>query len=207
MRQRFARYLVLGGLASIFCLGLLAARAVLGPLDRMGQFASNLFHFSTRVTPTGPVVLEHMQRLNRLESCRYNEHVIVRGETSGAWPTWLAGDRILFVGRGEVVAGIDLSRLQPNDVQVQDGTVSLRLPGAEILHTRLDNRQSEVYERQTGFFSKPDISLETKVRSEAEERIRQAALASGVLQTAQKNAQEALRQQLKLLGFQQVTFL
>jgi hypothetical protein len=207
MGQRVAGSFTLLSLAAVFCLGLISARLVWEPLGRLDQFWHNPFRISTRVMPSGPVVLQQVQRLNRLESCRYNGRVIVRGDTSGVLPTWLAGDRILFIGQGEVVAGIDLSQLRTEDVQVQGDHVSLRLPAAEILSTRLDNRQSHVYERQTGIFSSPDRELESKVRMEAEERIRQAALAERVLQTATTNAQESLRGQLALLGFQEISFM
>jgi hypothetical protein len=84
--------------------------------------------------------------------------------------------------------------------------ITVHLPPAKILHTTLDNRQSEVYERQTGIFSKADPTLETKVRIEAEDRIRAAALESGVLKTAEANAKETLRPFLNKLGFDDVHF-
>ena len=114
---------------------------------------------------------------------------------------------MLFVGRGEVVAGVDLARLTPADVSVQGDAVTLKLPQTEILHTRLDNRQSQVYERRTGFLTGPDRDLEARVRVEAEDRIRAAALESGVLATARANAEEDLRRHLGLLGVREVRFL
>jgi Protein of unknown function (DUF4230) len=207
MRRKILSSLALMSVMAVLCLGLTAARLVWNPLHRMGQFWRNPFQVSTRVAPSGAVVLRQVQQLNRLESCRYNGQVIVRGDTRGALPAWLMGDHILFIGQGEVVAGIDLSQLRPEDVRVREMSVALRLPSAEIFSTRLDNRRSEVYERQTGFLSQPDKELETKVRVEAEERIRQAALTDGVLKTATVNAREGLRRQLALLGFRQIVFL
>jgi uncharacterized protein DUF4230 len=204
--RRFPLLILLFGLAGVVCLGILAL-GTLAPLRWAGSFLKNPLALSTRVTPSGPVVLTQVQRLQRLETCRYNEQVIVRGDTKGILPTWLAGDRILFVGRGEVVAGIDLSRLRAEDVHVQDRTVALRLPPAEILHSRLDNRQSEVFERQSGLFTGPNRDLESQVRAEAEDRIQQAALDGGVLKAAETNARDLLRGHLQLLGFQEVRFL
>jgi hypothetical protein len=206
LRQRFTNVFAVAGLIAVFCLGLIAARVFTNPLDRIGQFLSNPFGFSTKVTPSGPVVLQQIQQLSRLETTRYRERVIVKGDTKGILPSWVAGDRILFVGQGEVVAGIDLTQLQPGDVRTEGTKVSVHLPPAKILHTTLDNRQSEVYERQTGIFSKPDPSLETKVRIEAEDRIRAAALESGVLKTAEANSKETLRPFLNKLGFDDVHF-
>ena len=47
----------------------------------------------------------------------------------------------------------------------------------------------------------------TSLSNAGDERLRQAALTHGVLQTANQNAQEALRGQLGLLGFQEIRFL
>lgn len=207
MKGRVSNFWAVAGLGSVFVLGFIAAHLSFSTWAGIGHLLSNPFNIATHVTPSGPVVLEEIQRLNRLETCRYNGNVIVRGDTEGVLPTWLVGDRILFVGHGEVVAGIDLSHLTADDVRVQAGHVSLHLPSAEILHTRLDNRQSEVYERQTGIFSKPDMTLETKVRVEAEERIRQAAVDNGVLKNADEKARAAMRGQLQLLGFQDISFV
>lgn len=207
MRQRVKTGFVPVALIGVFALGLFANRMVWQPFQHLGQLLHNPLSIVTNVSSSGPVVLERVQRLNRLESCRYNGEVIIRGDSTGALPAWLVGDRILFIGRGEVVGGVDLSKLRAEDVQVQEGRVSLRLPAAEILSTHLNNRHSEVYERQTGLFSKPNKDLETQARAEAEERLQQAALTNGVLQTATQNAQEALRGQLRLLGFQDITFL
>lgn len=187
-------------------LTVLAAGAVRDGLGRLSM-QWNPFHLTTRVAPTGPVLLQQVQKLQRLETCRYNGEVIVRGDTKSWLPTWMAGDRMLFVGHGEVVAGVDLSGLDEQDLRVRGGSVTLKLPDPEILHTRLDNHRSQVFERQSGFLSGPDQDLETQVRVEAEEKIRQAAIESGVLATARANAQEALRGHLQLLGFREVRFL
>jgi len=153
------------------------------------------------------VVVERIQQLNRLETCRYSGEVVVRGENKGLLPTWLSGDRVLLVGRGEVVAGVDLSGLGRNDVTVDGTSLTVRLPRPTILHTRLDNSTSEVHDRQSGIFSGPDPALEGKVRLEAEERIRTAALHSGILDTAETNARTAITSQLQLMGFQEIRFL
>src|SRR3569833_472304 len=86
-----------------------AGRAWAWLRDPLGWSQSRVF--------SGPVVLERIQSLQRLETCRYRGEVVVRGRTGGILPTWLTGDRLLFVGRGEVVAGLDLARLRPQDVR------------------------------------------------------------------------------------------
>lgn len=201
--NRTARLALLSGAV------LTAVLAVGAVRDGLNRFSVqwNPFRMTTRATATGPVVLERVQQLQRLETCRYNGNVIVEGKTQSWLPTWMAGDRMLFVGRGEVVAGVDLTSLTPSDIRVQGSTVTLKLPETQILHTRLDNHQSQVYERRSGFLSGPDHQLETRVRVEAEEKIRQAAVENGVLGTARSHAQTALRGHLETLGFRDVRFL
>lgn len=158
-------------------------------------------------TTSGPVVLQQIQQLQRLETCRYNGEVVVRGEKKGLLPTWLSGDSVLLVGRGEVVAGLDLSTLRAQDVQVRGRALTVRLPAAQILHTRLDNGRSEVHERTSGILSGPDRELDGQVRVEAEQKIRAAALESGILRSAETNARDTLGRQLRQFGFEEVRFL
>jgi hypothetical protein len=175
-----------------------------------GWAAATLLHnpfLAFSRTASGPVVLQQIQQLNRLETCRYNGEVVVRGEKKGLLPTWLSGDRELLVGRGEVVAGLDLSTLRAQDIHVKGHALTVRLPAPQILHTRLDNRRSVVHERTSGILSGPDRELDGQVRAEAEEKIRAAALESGILRTAETNARETLGRQLRQFGFQEVRFL
>jgi hypothetical protein len=205
--RRFLLGLSLACAAGISLAALSALWAAAAAWGGLHGFLRNPLAMTTRVAPAGPALLEQVQRLERLETCRYNGQVIVRGDTGGVLPVWLAGDRILFVGRGEVVAGVDLQRLRPDDVRVQGSTLTLRLPPAEVLHTRLDNRHSEVFERRSGVLTGPDRHLEGRVRVEAEEQILQAAMESGMLRTARENAREALRRHLQPLGFSEVRIL
>jgi hypothetical protein len=207
MHRRTTPFFAVAGTAGAALACLLAFRAIGTPAAWMSGLLRDPFRLQSAAVPAGPVVLERIQQLQRLETCRYNGQVVVKGDTHGLLPNWLAGDRMLFMGYGEVVAGVDLARLSAQDVTVERDAVSVRLPQAEILHSRLDNDRSEVYERSAGLLTGPDRDLETRVRREAETRIRQAALESGVLTTAQTNARETLRRQLTLMGAREVRFL
>src|SRR5262249_37817992 len=190
--------------AGTLLVAFLALRAVLAPASWMRQWLDERWRMVTHTAPAGPVVVEQVQRLGRLETCRFNEQVMVRGDTRGILPTWIAGDQLLFRGKGEVVAGVDLGRLRPEDVAARGNRVTVRLPPSEIRHVALDNQQSEVFDRQTGIFTGPDRNLETRVRAEAEARLRQAALEAGILATAGGNARDVLRRHLSLLGFRTI---
>lgn len=202
--RRFKHLLTSLGFGGAFALGIILVLLLMSSFERGRQAIFNPFGFSTKITPSGPVVLEQIQKMARLETCRYTGHTVVKGDTTGALPTFIAGDRLLFVGHGEAVAGVDFGKMQEGDIIVEGDRVSIKLPPAELFHTRLDSQQSEVVERQTGVFSRPDPQLETKVRQEAENRIREAAMQSKILENAGANARETLRKQMAALGFTKI---
>ena len=157
------------------------------------------------ITMDEPTVVRQIQALQRLESVSYKMDKIIVGERENPiLPKFLAGDRLLLVVHGEVIAGVDLSKLKPNDVVVHDRSVRIRLPHAEIFTTRLDNSKTRVYSRDTGIFSNPDPNLEGEVRQEAERQLQAAALQDGILKTADDNARQTLTTLLTGLGFEHV---
>ena len=154
-----------------------------------------------------PTVVRQIQQLQRLETVRYTMDKIISGEHDNAYlPKFLAGDRLLLIVHGEVIGGVDLTKLQPSDIAVHGRSVSAHLPPPEILVTRLDNSKTRVYSRDTGLFSSPDPNLESEVRQEAERQIQEAALADGILKTAGQNARTTLTSLLQGLGFTEVEF-
>ena len=119
-------------------------------------------------------------------------------------PGFLAGDKLLLIAHGEVIAGIDLAQLKSGDVQVNGDAVQVRLPAAQILTTRLDNAHTRVYSRTTGLLVSTDPNLESEVRLTAEKQIAQAALDDGILDKARQNAQNSVTALLYGLGFRSV---
>ena len=154
-----------------------------------------------------PTVVDRIQRLQRLETVVYTMDKLVTGaKENPIFPDFLAGDRLLMLVHGEVVAGIDFSNLKPGDVRLEGKSVHLRLPAAQLFSTRLDSAKTRVYSRQTGLLVPTDPNLETQVRQEAERQLQAAALADGILQTAQQNAGGTITSLLQGLGFEKVEF-
>jgi hypothetical protein len=159
----------------------------------------------TQINVDQPTVVRQIQQLQRLETVSYTMDKIISGEHLNAYlPKFLAGDRLLLVVHGEVVAGINLAGVQPRDVQIQGQKVSIHLPAAEVFSTRIDNARTKVYSRDTGLFSSPDPNLESEVREEAERQLLQAALQDGILKTAADNARSTISGMLKGFGFYEV---
>jgi hypothetical protein len=154
-----------------------------------------------------PTVVDRIQRLQRLETVVYTMDKLVTGaKENPIFPDFLAGDRLLMMVHGEVVAGIDFSNLKLDDVRVDGKQIHLHLPAAQVFSTRLDSAKTRVYSRQTGLLVPTDPNLETQVRQEAERQMQEAALADGILRTAQQNAASTTRSLLQGLGFEKIDF-
>jgi hypothetical protein len=154
-----------------------------------------------------PTVVDRIQRLQRLETVVYTMDKVVTGaKENPILPNFLAGDRLLMLVHGEVVAGIDFTDLKPGDVRVNAKQIQLHLPAPQIFRTRIDSAKTRVYSRQTGLLVPTDPNLETQVRQEAERQLQEAALSDGILRTAQQNAVSTIDSLLQGLGFEKIDF-
>jgi Protein of unknown function (DUF4230) len=197
------RGLVIGSLVTILFIGAAVWLSTgVGLLHLMGLWKSN---GGIRINIDQPTVVKQIQQLQKLETVSYSMDKIIGGERDNAYlPKFLAGDRILLVVHGEVVAGVNLANIQPSDVSVSGRSISLHLPPAEVFSTRIDNAKSRVYSRDTGLFSSPDPNLESEVRQEAERQLLQAAVVDGILKSADQNARNTVSGMLTGLGFSKV---
>jgi hypothetical protein len=169
------------------------------------SWLASWFQRTTRTDLSRPTVVDRIQKLQRLESVVYTMDKIVTGEKQSViLPNFLAGDRLLLLVHGEVIAGIDFQTLKASDVQVNGKKVRVRLPQAQVLVTTVDNAKTRVYSRQTGLLVATDPNLESQVREEAERDLRRSALADGILQKAQENARSTIISLVQSMGFDEV---
>lgn len=191
----------IGAVLALILVGALWFSSGLGIARLMGILRGG----PARLNVDQPTVVRQIQKLQRLETVSYTMDKIISGEHESAYlPKFLAGDRLLLVVHGEVVAGINLASLGPGDVLIKGQTVSIQLPAAEVFSARIDNARTRVYSRDTGLFSSPDPNLESEVREEAERQLQQAALQDGILKTAADNARTTIAGMLQGFGFREV---
>src|ERR1700679_4129831 len=154
-------------------------------------------------------VVEKIQQLNRLETVVYSLDTVVEGnESNPVLPDALAGDKLLMIAHGQAIAGIDMSKLQPDSVQITEGaqgrSIRLTLPPSQVFVTTIDVHKTRVYARDTGLFVKADSNLETQVLQKSQTQLQQAALSDGILDAAAKNARATVTAMLEGLGFEHV---
>lgn len=201
--------LLLGILFGVLAVGFVGAMLLAQTSGRalLSRMLSAATGRTVTIDVSQPAVVDKIQRLQRLETVVYTVDKLVTGaKENPLLPDFLTGDRLLMMVHGEVVAGIDFSNLKADDVRVEGKHVHLHLPAAQVFSTRLDSAKTRVYSRQTGLLVPTDPNLETQVRQEAERQMQEAALADGILRTAQQNANTTISSLLQGLGFEQIDF-
>jgi uncharacterized protein DUF4230 len=153
-------------------------------------------------------VVTRVRDLNRLETAAMRvTHVSTITQSYTLVPNAMAGDELTLFATGDVIAGVDLSRLTQNDIRREpDGSIVMRLPSPEILISRLDNRETRVITRRTGMFRRADDNLESRARQHAEIGIRQEAMKKGILPLAANNAEAKLAAFIQAIGVKRVRF-
>lgn len=172
----------------------------------LGTQVANVLYPTPTIIPDPITIVHEVRSLARLETIKFSVEKIITAETRQGTFEWLVGDKLIFVAHGEVIAGVDLSKLDADDIEIKDGILYVSLPDPEIFATVLDNDQSYVYDRETGIFSKGEVDLETEARRAAEDEIRKSAQVDGILVLAGQNAESFLARLFYDLGYAKVIF-
>jgi len=160
------------------------------------------------VIRSGAAVIQRIQQLSRLETASYTVEQVIDVRQGQGNPVFdfFAGDNLLLIAHGTVVAGVDLNKLDAGAVTISpDGrTITLRVPPVQIFDSHLDSSKTRVYSRDQRILAPENKDLETQARIEAERQILQAACEDGVMSRATDEATKSLRQFLSLLDYNTV---
>lgn len=173
-------------------------------------------------TITREGVITQIQQLNRLQTVAFSVDTVITSQRPGSWmKLWQDEQKGLFIARGRVEAGIDLSALTPemvqvvqpepisgNDVQNTETNTSaalmpqinITLPPSEIFSVYLDD--IEIYDWQTGAFGlmQVDPKILAQAQSMAKKEVLERACRGDVMNMALQNAQTQLQQLFALTG-------
>ena len=154
-------------------------------------------------TPTPLVVIHDIRGMGRLETVQFVMQTVVNleNEPSNIWQRFFGSDEVLLIAAGEVAAGFDLTEMRDHDIVVDGNRVRLVLPPPEIFYSRVDNEETAVYERATGFLVKRDPDIEGEARRLAQQRLLEWAEEHKILERAQEFGVVYLERFLSTLGF------
>lgn len=173
-------------------------------------------------TITREGVVTQIQQLNRLHTVAFSVDTVITSERSGSWmKLWQDEQKALFIAHGRVEAGVDLSALTPEMVQIvqpdQANTdeeqvansnspaatmpqINITLPPTEIFSVYLDD--IEIYDWQTGAFGmmQVDPKILAQAQTMAKKEVLERACRGDVMNMALQNAQTQLQQLFALTG-------
>lgn len=190
--------------------GVQDAQDAFAPIDdftgNLSTQVSQALNPTPTVVPDPVTIISEVRTLARLETIHYSVEKVITAEVGQGTFGSLFGDRLLFIAHGVVIAGVDMSKIGPEDLWLEGDVLYVRLPYPEIFIATLDNEKSYVYDRDTGLLTHGDINLETTARRAAEEEIGKAALQDGILEQAGVNAENYMYRLLRDLGYPDVIF-
>jgi uncharacterized protein DUF4230 len=165
------------------------------------------------VDRTGPAVLQALADLHEYRAATGAYQVMVDVEKDAKYlPSFLKGERTLFLAQGSVDAAIDFSGLGPDAVNVTpDRSVTITLPHAQLTRPVLDIAASHVVDRDRGLLDRlgsvftDSPTGEQALYAAAEPKLRAAANESALIQRADENTTQMLTRFLGALGFDKVT--
>jgi hypothetical protein len=160
-------------------------------------------------TQVGPSVVESVRDVAQLTTVEMVEYTTVEKGNDYGWLNWARGDRIFLFAVARIGGGIDMDLMSTSSFQVDEdsGVVTVELPPAQIIFVEVDTDATQVYDRDTGLFTKGDSQLETEARQVAEEILVNAALEHGILEKARANAETTIERFLEGLGYTEIVFV
>jgi hypothetical protein len=173
---------------------------------------SNPFTTET-IDRTPPTVLRRLESLSSYRGASANFELNVDVEKRHRFiPTFLAGERTVFLAVGRVDAVVDFDDIDASRVVQSDGgeRVVVTLPHARALPAVVDTDQSHVSTRDRGLADRIGAVFTDSPTSEqplyrlASQKMDKAASRSGVTTRAERNTTKMLRGLLAKLGYDEV---
>ncbi len=171
----------------------------------------NIFKSQTVVIEQTPVIIKEINTLSQLITITYADEVVMdKVKTGNGLPSLMTGglgmilvpsaERLVIIGRGKVIAGIDLKRLQQTDVNTVGDSIHINLPGAQILNTIVNPSGFETFDEK-GDWSEAEV---TALKVEIKNEITRRALQQNILQQARERSKNIIETFLKSTGFKKV---
>jgi hypothetical protein len=204
MRKSIIRYLWL-------ILLLLATVLLLQQIKWLPSF-KDVFKSQPLEIDNTPLVIKEINALAQLITITaYNEVVIeqtIKGAPvfSGPLVPSLPGMRfpdkkIILIGKGMVLAGVDLAKLSDKDISVKGDSVALKLPKALLLQVILNPSDFETFE-ETGVWTDDEVRV---VKQKLKDKLIITVLRQNIIQKAGDKAKLIMENFLQDAGFKKVT--
>ena len=170
--------------------------------DRTLNFIGNMFKFQPvqpRIESSSTVVQQIRNIQELTTTVQTMETIMPTSADRKLGEISLATTRLLYIARGEIRAGVDLSQLTDSNIKINNNSIEIDLPPAKILNSKIDVNNSRVYDYDRGFLNLgPDVApqLQTLAQRKTLTEIINTACDEGILTTANERAKTSITQLL-----------
>lgn len=148
--------------------------------------------------------VEQVQELATLATAKVHTKVVLHEEDSKFWNLPGTQRDFQIVVPATVIAGVDLKGITSEDMAINEETkeIDITLPHADLIQEPSVQMDKIQYIDNVGIF-RGDIKGDERVAllAKAQDQMRQDAISSGLLDTAEKNAEKALKEFFKNDGY------
>ena len=132
--------------------------------------------------------VDKIEKMGKLELVKVNIKDVL--EQTSERPFFLPNAKAVLIIAGEVIAGIDLEKVQKGDITDSGTQITITLPKPEILMSKVNHEKSKIYNIEWGGFS--TANLVDEAYKTAEMTIIDEAGKTGYEETCRNNAKAHL---------------
>ena len=158
-----------------------------------------------------PILIKEINTLSQLITVTYSDEVVMDTVKFGIGIPSLvpiiggsmlspALDKLVIIGRGKVIAGTDLKKMQENDITQIGDSININLPFSTILETILNPSDFETFIEKGNWSETAVTALKVKIRNEMNNR----AMKQNILHQADVRSKKIIESFLKNTGFKKV---
>lgn len=171
----------------------------------------NIFTAQQVVIEETPIIVKEINTLSQLITITYADEVVMDEAKPGKGiPSVMSAgigmilvpstDRLVMIGRGKVLAGIDLKGLKEKDVHTIGDSIHVNLPAAQILNTIANPSGFETFDEKGDWNEQAVTALKIKIKNELTKR----ALQQNILKQAEERSRNIMETFFKSTGFKKV---
>jgi hypothetical protein len=153
-------------------------------------------------------IVQQIQGVSELTTTVFVMDAVVPTSSERKIGEWVVGEtKLLYIARGEVRAGVDLSEVDQDDITLGANKLEIHLPPPEILDSKIDINHSQVYDYDRGFLNLgPDVApkLQTEAQRQTLAKVINTACNQRILEQANARAKLTLTQLLETTGYENV---
>jgi hypothetical protein len=169
----------------------------------------NIFKPAPITIDSTPILVKEINNLSQLITITAYSEIVVDSVKPFKVPVFPGvtipihsfDDELVLIGKGKILAGVDLGKLQEKDIYTNDDSVSVTLPKAEILQVITNPSDFETFNEKGNWNDNEVIAVKVKLR----DKMIADAMKQNILLKASAIANVMMENFLRSIGFKKVT--